>query len=94
MSNGAGGTEFVRPRDRHDATIRLAEADPAWAHRYAAQAALIRAALDDRAIAVEHVGSTAVSGLAAKPILDILLLVADPADEAGYVPDLEAALLP
>jgi GrpB-like predicted nucleotidyltransferase (UPF0157 family) len=91
MSNGAGGTEFVRPRDRHDATIRLAEADPAWAHRYAAQAALIRAALDDRAIAVEHVGSTAVSGLAAKPILDILLLVADPADEAGYVPDLEAA---
>ena len=51
----------------------------------------IRAALGPRAMQVEHVGSTSVPGLAAKPILDIVLVVDDSADEAGYVPDLEAA---
>lgn len=40
---------------------------------------------------MEHVGSTSVQGLAAKPIIDILLLVSDPADEDAYVPQLEAA---
>jgi GrpB-like predicted nucleotidyltransferase (UPF0157 family) len=40
---------------------------------------------------VENVGSTSVPGLAAKPIIDILLLVSDPADEDAYVPQLEAA---
>lgn len=40
---------------------------------------------------MEHVGSTSVPGLAAKPIIDILLLVSDPADEDAYVPQLEAA---
>jgi GrpB-like predicted nucleotidyltransferase (UPF0157 family) len=43
------------------------------------------------AVLVEHVGSTSVPGLAAKPIIDVLLLVPDPADEAAYVPQLEAA---
>ncbi|KGQ03680.1 hypothetical protein BBAD15_g11068 [Beauveria bassiana D1-5] len=41
--------------------------------------------------AVHHVGSTCVPGLAAKPVIDIDLIVADPADEASYVPALEAA---
>ena len=40
---------------------------------------------------MEHVGSTSVQGLAAKPIIDILLLVSDPSDEDAYVPQLEAA---
>lgn len=40
---------------------------------------------------MEHVGSTSVPGLAAKPIIDILLLVSDPSDEDAYVPQLEAA---
>ena len=40
---------------------------------------------------VEHVGSTSVPGLAAKPVIDIVLVVTDSAYEAGYVPDLEAA---
>jgi GrpB-like predicted nucleotidyltransferase (UPF0157 family) len=43
------------------------------------------------AVLVEHVGSTSVPGLAAKPIIDVLLLVPDPADEAAYVLPLEAA---
>jgi GrpB-like predicted nucleotidyltransferase (UPF0157 family) len=84
-------TEFVRPRTRHDAPIHLADPDPTWPEQYAEQAARIRAALGDRVLLLEHAGSTSVPGLPAKPVIDILLLVADPADEAAYVPDLEAA---
>ena len=51
----------------------------------------VRAALGDRVLALEHVGSTAVPGLAAKPVIDADLTVADSGDEAAYVPDLEAA---
>ena len=54
-------------------------------------AADIRATLEARALLVEHVGSTSVPGLAAKPIIDIVLGVADSADEAAYVPPMEAA---
>jgi GrpB-like predicted nucleotidyltransferase (UPF0157 family) len=85
------GIEFVRPRSPHNATIHLAEADPAWPQQFAQHAARISAVLGGHAAAVEHVGSTSVPGLAAKPIIDILLLVSDPADEDAYVPQLEAA---
>ena len=84
-------TEFVRPRTRHDATIHLSEPDPSWPEQYAEQAARIRAALGERVLVLEHTGSTSVPGLAAKPVIDMLLLVADPTDEAAYVPDLERA---
>ena len=40
---------------------------------------------------IEHVGSTSVPGLAAKPLIDIVLVVADTTDEDAYVPPLEAA---
>jgi GrpB-like predicted nucleotidyltransferase (UPF0157 family) len=59
--------------------------------QYAQVAARIRRALGHLAVVVEHVGSTSVPGLAAKPILDVLLLVPDPSDEAAYVPRLEEA---
>jgi len=65
--------------------------DPSWPVRYRREETRIRAALGDRAFAVEHVGSTAVPGLAAKDRIDIDLIVADPADEDAYVPDLAAA---
>lgn len=39
---------------------------------------------------IEHVGSTSVPGLAAKPIIDMVLVVANSADEATYVPTIEA----
>ncbi|HMK91661.1 MAG TPA: GrpB family protein [Thermoleophilia bacterium] len=74
-----------------DGLVRLADPDPAWAARFAAAAAAIRAALGDRVLLLEHVGSTSVPGLAAKPIVDVLLVVGDSADEAGYVTSLEAA---
>src|SRR5262249_31921749 len=50
----------------------------------------IRAALGGRVLLLEHVGSTSVPGLAAKPRIDILLVVADSSDEPSYVPPLEA----
>ena len=83
--------EFLQPPVRTDGPITLAEADPGWAEVYARQEERIRAALGSRAVQVEHVGSTSIPGLAAKPTIDIVLLVMDSADEAGYLPDLEAA---
>ena len=75
----------------HDAPITLVEYDPAWPKIFVREATRIKAALGERAMVVEHVGSTSVPGLIAKPIIDILLVVADSADEPSYVPALEAA---
>lgn len=72
-------------------TITLVAYDPAWPHLFAREATRIRAALGDRALLLEHVGSTSVPGLAAKPKIDLLLVVANTADEPAYVPALEAA---
>jgi len=75
----------------HNSTIHLSEYHPEWPRLFAREAARIRAALGEEALAVEHVGSTSVPGLAAKPIIDIDLVVADSSDEGAYVPQLEAA---
>ncbi len=83
-------TEYVLPPTRVDGQIVLSPYDPAWAATYETLAARIRAALGPIATAVEHVGSTSVPGLAAKPIIDINLIVVDSADESAYVPALEA----
>ena len=73
-----------------DGPVVLAEYDPEWPKRFDREAAKIRAALGERALQLEHVGSTSVPGLAAKPVIDLLLVVADSADEDAYVPALEA----
>jgi GrpB-like predicted nucleotidyltransferase (UPF0157 family) len=78
------------PRAR-SVRIVLADPDPAWPRLFAREAERIRTALGDRALGVEHVGSTSVPGLAAKPVIDVLLVVADAADERSYMPPLEAA---
>lgn len=65
--------------------------DPQWPAMFAGHEARIREALGSRALAVEHVGSTAVPGLAAKNRLDIDVIVTDPADEDAYVPPLATA---
>ena len=70
--------------------VRLFAHDPNWPSQFAALADRIRSALGDRVLVLEHVGSTAVPGLSAKPIIDIVLAVADSTDEASYVPALEA----
>jgi GrpB-like predicted nucleotidyltransferase (UPF0157 family) len=76
--------------DRLDGPISLVAYDPAWPANFAREAARIRHALGDRAVRIEHVGSTSIPGLDAKPIVDILLVVANSADEPSYVPALEA----
>lgn len=75
---------------RLDGQVLLHDPDPAWSDLYRREETRIRDALGDRALLVEHVGSTSIPGLAAKPIIDIVLAVADSSDEGTYVPDLEA----
>jgi GrpB-like predicted nucleotidyltransferase (UPF0157 family) len=81
----------VGPPTRLTAPIPIHDYDPRWPAMYAREEARIRAALGLTALAVEHVGSTSVPGLAAKFIIDIDLIVADPTDESAYVPVLEEA---
>ncbi|MFL5980547.1 MAG: GrpB family protein [Gaiellaceae bacterium] len=70
--------------------VVLADYDPIWPHWFESAADRIRQALGDTALELHHVGSTSVRGLAAKPLIDIDLVVPDTTDEAAYVPPLEA----
>lgn len=70
--------------------VELAEYDPRWADRFAARAAELRQVLGERARLIEHVGSTSVPGLVAKPIVDIVVGIDDPDDEPAYLPDIES----
>lgn len=67
------------------------EYDPKWPKLFDREANRIRLVLGNKALRIEHVGSTSVPGLCAKPIIDMLLVVADSADEPSYVPALEKA---
>jgi GrpB-like predicted nucleotidyltransferase (UPF0157 family) len=71
-------------------TVLLATYDTRWPSRYEVLASRVRRALGERVALLEHVGSTSVPGLAAKPIIDMVLSVANSADEAAYVPALGA----
>ena len=73
------------------APIRLVDYDPEWPHRFQAEAETIRSAVGGQALRIEHVGSTSVPGLPAKPILDIVLVVADSANEAAYAAAVQKA---
>lgn len=74
----------------HNAKITLVDYDPNWPNLYTKEANQIRGILKHKVVLLEHVGSTSVPGLCAKPIIDILLVVENSADESAYVPDLEA----
>jgi len=101
VSPGATGPEsrtdeelqevFTGDLKPHNAPITLAEYDPDWPRLFAREATRIRAVLGDAALRIEQLGSTSVPGLAAKPIIDILLVVPDSADEPSYLPSLESA---
>ena len=71
--------------------IAVVDYDERWPAEFERVARTLRAALGEAALAIEHVGSTSVRGLPAKPVLDIDLTVADPKDEAAYVPALSNA---
>lgn len=63
--------------DRLDPAVRIVDYDPAWPEMAVAEMARIEAGLGDLAVRVDHVGSTAVPGMAAKPIVDLQLAVAE-----------------
>ena len=75
----------------HNAPITIVEYDPSWPDLFEREANRIRSVLGTKALQIEHVGSTSVPGLCAKPIIDMLLVVTNSADEPSYVPVLESS---
>jgi GrpB-like predicted nucleotidyltransferase (UPF0157 family) len=71
--------------------ICIVDYDPDWPRQFECEANRIRSVLGGRALRIEHAGSTSVPGLPAKAIIDIVLVVAESAREAEYVPALESA---
>src|SRR5262245_1107809 len=71
--------------------ILIVDYDPHWPELFAREADRIRSVLGSGELRIEHVGSTSVQGLPAKPIIDLLMVVADSAEEDAYAPALEAA---
>ncbi|HET9423139.1 MAG TPA: GrpB family protein [Nocardioides sp.] len=92
---------FETPTDEEVARARVAPVvptpvevvppDPGWADDFRRVRAQVQDALGERVLSIEHVGSTSVPGLWAKPVIDVDVTVADSGDEAAYLPDLEAA---
>ena len=75
----------------HNAPVQLVDYSGEWPALFIREANRVRATLGDGVLMLEHVGSTSVPGLAAKPIIDMILAVADSADEPAYVPAMESA---
>lgn len=81
----------VGERKPLNSTIYLAPYDPAWPSIFTGFERRIQDALGDRMLVLEHVGSTSVPGLSAKPIIDMVLAVQDSSAEADYADALEGA---
>ncbi len=79
----------VGPLQALNSTIYLAPYDPAWPSIFTRLKKQIEEALGDNVLLLEHVGSTSVPGLSAKPIIDMVMAVVDSSDEASYVKPLE-----
>ena len=80
---------IIGGREKRDVVIH--EYDDQWPSMFEQNARKIRKALGHVALSIEHIGSTSVPGLAAKPIIDILVVVANPGDETGYLSALKEA---
>jgi GrpB-like predicted nucleotidyltransferase (UPF0157 family) len=70
--------------------IRIVDYDPDWHNKFERHARIISGAIGVSVLRIEHIGSTSVPGLAAKPIIDILVVLPDSANESVYLPQLEA----
>lgn len=81
----------IGERKPHNAQIILEDYNSNWPKSFDREAKRIRSILGNKILQLEHVGSTSVPGLCAKPIIDILMVVKNSADESIYVPDLEEA---
>ena len=77
---------MTRGRLLLSAKIAIADYDPHWPELFRSEADRIRSLLGGTALQIEHIGSTAIPGLAAKAIIDVLLVVADSSDESAYLP--------
>lgn len=80
--------------DRFDPAVRIVDYDPRWPEMAAGEIVRIEAALGGQAMRIDHVGSTAVPGMAAKPIVDLQVSVAAigpteryalPLEDLGYL---------
>ncbi|MFP5317590.1 MAG: GrpB family protein [Acidimicrobiia bacterium] len=76
---------------RERRTIRIERYSDGWPRRFERERKRIEDALGPVARRIEHIGSTAVPGLAAKPVIDIMVTVDDPDDEAAFVEPMEKA---
>ncbi|WP_345459141.1 GrpB family protein [Nocardioides marinquilinus] len=81
----------ARTGEHRPEPVTVVAPDPEWPRWFERVREQLTAALGRRALSVEHVGSTSVPGLAAKPVIDVDLVVADSGDEPAWLPDLEAA---
>lgn len=82
-------TELIGGIERRDLVIEAY--DPRWPGEFQLHRERIRQALGATAIGIEHIGSTSVQGLGAKPIIDVLLTVPDITAEEDYLPQLVSA---
>jgi GrpB-like predicted nucleotidyltransferase (UPF0157 family) len=74
--------------------VKLVDYDPAWPERFTELRERLAGALGPAALRIDHMGSTSVPGLGAKPVIDIQLSVADVEDEASYRPAIEGLVWP
>ena len=79
---------IVNGNVEHNQTIQLNPYDEKWPALFEREKERILKILKDKALMIEHIGSTSVSGLMAKPIIDILLVVEDAGKEEDYMDDL------
>ena len=91
MSDEALDKAWIDGPPRLDGPVTIVDYDREWPALFTREEARIRSILGDRLVEIHHTGSTSVPGLAAKPIVDITMVVPDSSDEPAYVPDLEAA---
>ena len=89
MNDETANPVLIGGVERREITIE--EYDPAWQETFSTHAKIIADALGDAALRIEHIGSTSVPGLAAKPIVDMLLIVEDSSDESAYLSKVEMA---
>ena len=75
---------------REQRAILIVDYDDIWPSKAASMAQKIQDSLGPAALSVEHIGSTSVSGLAAKPVIDMLVVVADIDDEEAYLVPLKS----
>jgi GrpB-like predicted nucleotidyltransferase (UPF0157 family) len=71
--------------------IKIVDYDADWPNKFAKHAKMITDAIGSSLLRIEHIGSTSVPSLAAKPVIDFLVVVPDSANESAYLPQLESA---